>query len=100
MVQTETCRPCGTHIFSENFESIGISYLYVAKKGVQKYKKYDIKFMLCTPWEISPICEDNEMENVEKSVLMQINEKKMQPFGLPDPVNNIMCGQIKTTIWI
>ena len=26
------------------------------KKGALKYKKYDTKFMLCTPWEILPIC--------------------------------------------
>ena len=37
--------------------SIGIAYLKVAKKkDAKKYKKYDTKFMLCTPWEISPIC--------------------------------------------
>ena len=54
MVQTKACRPCGTHKFSENVAHIGIAYLKFAKKGAQKYKKYDTKFMLCTPWEISP----------------------------------------------
>ena len=39
MVQTKACMPCGTHMFSENIASIGIAYLYVAKKGAQENKK-------------------------------------------------------------
>ena len=56
MVQTETWRPSGAHIFSEKVASFGLVSLEVAKKHAQKYKKYDTKFKLCTPWEISPIC--------------------------------------------
>ena len=58
MVQTEACRLCGAHIFWENVASFGLANLEVAEKGAQKYKKYDTKFMLCTPWEISPICSN------------------------------------------
>ena len=41
MVQTEACRTCGAHIFSEKVAIFGIAKLYyikVAKKGAQKYK--------------------------------------------------------------
>ena len=55
-VQTEACRPCGTHIFSEMVASFGVANLKVAKKGAQKYKKYDIKMRLCTVSRFPPIC--------------------------------------------
>ena len=55
MVKTEACRPCGTHIFSENVASFGMGYLEFAEKGAQKYKKYDIKMRLCTVSKFPPI---------------------------------------------
>ena len=54
MVQTEVCRPCGAHIFSEKVVIFGLANLKVAIKSAKK-KKYDTKFKRCTPWEISPI---------------------------------------------
>ena len=47
------------------------THLYVAKKSAQKYKKYDTKFMLCTPWEISPIYEyaQNSKLNISENIL-------------------------------
>ena len=55
MVQTEAYRPCGAHIFSEKVAFFGIWNLKVAKKGAQKYKKYDIKIRLCTVSRFPPI---------------------------------------------
>ena len=57
MVQTEACRPCEAHIFSEK----GCNFWHgepisCQKKGAQKYKKYDIKMRLCTVSRFPPIC--------------------------------------------
>ena len=55
MVQTEACRPSGAHIYSEKVAIFGVANLYIAKKGAQKYKKYDTKMRLCTVSMFPPI---------------------------------------------
>ena len=38
MVQTEACRPCGTHIFSENVASFDTTHLKLPKKVLKNTK--------------------------------------------------------------
>ena len=81
MAEKEVSLYCGTNIFYESISFLDFPDLQIAENSGQTNKKYDIIFMVCTPWEISPIYVENDKHTGDRRTLRSYGLARVGGFN-------------------